>query len=124
MEAQLIRYRATRRWVFGILNIEEFECFVMERRATRLDAGSYIVTQADSNNVVRVGDHVVSHDGLTSTKGAISVGSTILLDKLQEIEPTGERLVRIIAMAEVAGDPVNLEIIDEADYDEADRDVA
>jgi|SRR3990167_2026626 len=121
MEAQIIRYRATRRYVFGVLNVGDFECFVIERRKSMLAAGAYSVTLSDYNNVVRFGDIVATHDKFVT--GAMHVGCYIKCDRLEEVEETGRALVKEFAMGLREG-MVNLEIIDEADYDEADSELA
>lgn len=120
MEAQVIRYRATRRHVFGVLNIGEFECFVMERRSNLLDAGAYAVTLSDYNNVVRIGDTVATHNRFATDAGSMRVGCTICDNQLTESEATGRMLVAEIAKGLKEDSALNLEVIDEADYEEAD----
>ena len=122
MEAQLIRYRATRKYVFGVLNIGEFECFTKESREELIEAGAYDVTLSDYAHVVRIGDTVVTHDRFKNT-GSVRVGCTINSDdNLEEEIATGMRLVKEINKGQQE-DSVNLEIIDEADYNEADSEL-
>jgi hypothetical protein len=123
VEAQIIRYRANRKHVFGVLNLGDFECFVRETRGSLLEAGAYQVTLADYNSVVRIGDQVVTHNKFIGV-GTMHVGYSIdARDRIIEKEAAGKRLVKEIAKGLQEDSVLNLEIIDEADYDEADSEL-
>lgn len=115
MEGQLIRHRATRKSVIGTLYIEDFECFTLERRDDMLDVGQH---QVFDSKPLMIGDHPVTDrerkDGIS---GQLILGLAATRLRLSETGKAYRRFIATIAPALTQGEPINVEVIDEVDYE-------
>lgn len=120
MEVTIIRHRATRRGVIGTLYVDDFECFTMERRSDMLEEGAHVARIAYNGNLM-IGDHLVIEQGRREGfDGHIILGLGAEQLVLSETSPAYQAFRRIVSGAK--DDPINVEVIDEVDYHEADGD--
>jgi len=113
MNVQIVRHRATRRSVFGILYFKDLEIFTLERRSDMLDQGSHMLTF--NSDKLAIGDHPVSGDSRKEGKaGYLIVGLQANSLSLSETGNAMEKLKR--ELGNIA-EPVHVEVVDSADYD-------
>lgn len=115
MEAQIIRHRATRKSVIGTLYVEDFECFTLERRDDMLDVGQH---QVFDSKPLMIGDHpVTDRDRKEGISGQLILGMAATRLRLSETGKAYRKFIEVLAPALKQGEPINVEIIDEVDYE-------
>lgn len=112
MNIQIIRHRATRKSMVGILNAGTFECFTLERNTDMLDEGAHNVKITDG--VIMIGDHRVSDNSRKDgAAGVLGVGLSVGRYNLHETGNAYEGLKKVVAAAIASGDQVISEITNE-----------
>lgn len=113
MNITIHRHRATRRCVFSILYIDDFECFTIERRSDMLEPGAHWL-KVDGDNVM-IGDHPVSGDARKEGRaGFLIVGLVANNLSLSETGNAMELLKKQLARAD--GEDIHVEVFDEVNY--------
>lgn len=109
MNVQIVRHRATRRSVFGILYLNDLEIYTLERRSDMLDQGQHLMVD------YMIGDHPITGDSKKEGRaGYLIVGLQANSLSLSETGNAMEMLRKEIAKAN--GEPILVDVVDSADY--------